>query len=203
MSLKRKTCLTHPKDSHVHQAFRSPFRSPRPSSDNVESEIFSPPVGQASAGRSVDISRCNSQRNKEEIMTGHLEKVTPSKSVSFPNHTTPQNTSGRHHKFSRKVLPKQFTSPFQSPRNKLFQQQLETPEEQLSNLLKQEIDLDKDIKTLKESGYKVEELQVHIDNLHRYNEVKDAAQLVLGRLAEIEQETLKEMHKKYNVPVSD
>lgn len=194
--------MTVSKDSNVHQAFRSPFRSPRPSSDNVESESVSG-VGQTSANRGVDTSRCDSQTNKEEVMTGQLRTMTPSKSLSFPNHITPQNTSGRHLKFSRKLLPRQFTSPFQSPRNKLFQQHCETPEEELSNLIRQEVDLDKDITALKESGFKVEELQGHIDNLHRYNEVKDAAQLVLGRLAELEQVTLKEIHKKYNVPVSE
>lgn len=84
-----------------------------------------------------------------------------------------------------------------------MQDQLETPQDQLANLIKQEADLDKEIAILKESGFQVEELQIHIDNLHKYNEVKDAAQLVLGRLAELEQVTLKEMHKKYSVPPNE
>lgn len=202
MSLKRKSYLTFPKDPHVNQAFRSPFRSPRPSSDNADSPKFSA-VGQASENRAADSSSCDSQTSKEEIITDQLIGVTPSKALALTNNTTPQNSSGRHHKFSRKLLPRQFTSPFQSPRNILFQPRSETPEKELANLIQQEVDLDNDIAALKKSGFKVEELQVHIDNLHRYNEVKDAAQIVLGRLAEIEQVTLKEMHKKYDVPVSE
>lgn len=199
MYLKRKKELTLSKDSPVRQGFRSPFRSPRPSSNNnVESEKASS-VGQASPNSVVDASKCDSQTYRE-VMAVPSVKVTPSKSVSLSSHTTPQNTSGRLREVPSKLLSKQFVSPFQSPRNKLFQQQTETPEEQLANLIKEEIELDKDINALKEKGFKTEELKGHIDRLHRYNDVKDAAQLVLGRLAEIERVTLKEMHKKYNVP---
>lgn len=195
--------MTHPKDRHAHQAFRSPFRSPRPSSENHVTSDKTPSAEQALASRSVDASRYDCQISKEEIMAGHVKKVTPIKSLSVSTHTTPQNTSSRHQEYCRKLLPRQFTSPFQSPRNKLFHLQSETAEEQLTNLIKQEVELDKDIIALKESGFKTEELQGHIDNLHRYNEIKDAAQIVLGRLAEIEQVTLKEIHKKYGVPVSE
>ncbi|XP_065340134.1 DNA repair protein SWI5 homolog [Cloeon dipterum] len=40
----------------------------------------------------------------------------------------------------------------------------------------------------------------HIDALHEYNEVKDAAQVVLGVLANHEQLTIKQMHLKYQLP---
>lgn len=202
MSLKRKTHLTLSKDSHAHQAFRSPFRSPRPSDNSVESKNFST-IGQASASRGLEAGRRDSPRYREEVMADQMKEVTPSKPLTFSSQTTPQNVSGRHHVFPRKFMPGQLKSPFQSPRNKLFPCQPVAPEEQLDNLMKQEVDLDRDITALKKSGYKIEELQSHIDNLHRYNEVKDAAQLVLGRLAELEQVTLKEMHKKYKVPASE
>lgn len=202
MYLKSKKDLTLPKKSQVHQGFRSPFRSPIPSSDNVESEKFST-VGQASASSDVDANKCDSQTNREEVMASPLEKVTLSTSVSLLGHTTPQSTSGRNQEVSSKLLSKQFVSPFRSPRNKLFQHQFNTPEEQLAKLIKEETELDKDIAALKGKGFKTEELKGHIDNLHRYNEIKDAAQLVLGRLADIEQVTLKEVHKRYNVPVDE
>jgi hypothetical protein len=34
-------------------------------------------------------------------------------------------------------------------------------------------------------GMKEAELQIHIDKLHEYNEIKDVGQLVLGRLGEL------------------
>lgn len=136
----------------------------------------------------------------------HMRMETPQKSLlkrRLSSNTTPQRTGSSLHDLQRRSFSQQFNSPFRSPVTKSPQQQSQTPEDQLANLIKQEADLDKEIATLKESGFQVEELQGHIQNLHRYNEIKDAAQLVLGRLAELEQVTVKEMHKKYNVPVID
>lgn len=35
--------------------------------------------------------------------------------------------------------------------------------------------------------------------LHQYNEIKDATQVVLGRLAAVEGQTLKEMHERFGI----
>ena len=45
----------------------------------------------------------------------------------------------------------------------------------------------------------IEELGQHIDALHEYNEIKDATQAVLGRLAVIDGVTTKELHEKYGL----
>lgn len=39
--------------------------------------------------------------------------------------------------------------------------------------------------------------------LHKYNDIKDAAQIVLGRLAIIEGVTVAEIHRNYNLLESD
>ena len=79
-------------------------------------------------------------------------------------------------------------------------------------------------------GHKTEELKIHIDKLHEYNEVKDVAQMVLGRLGEhyvvhclvnsmfhlsatptlsyrylavYHGVTTKEMYRRYNLDVND
>lgn len=39
--------------------------------------------------------------------------------------------------------------------------------------------------------------------LHKYNNIKDAAQIVLGRLAVIEGVTVAEIHRNYNLNESD
>lgn len=39
--------------------------------------------------------------------------------------------------------------------------------------------------------------------LHRYNDIKDATQEVLGRLAILEGVTVAEIHRKYNLQESD
>lgn len=37
--------------------------------------------------------------------------------------------------------------------------------------------------------------------MHQYNDIKDATQVVLGKLSNLEGVTLKEMHLKYNLPL--
>ncbi|XP_076316307.1 DNA repair protein SWI5 homolog isoform X2 [Tachypleus tridentatus] len=58
----------------------------------------------------------------------------------------------------------------------------EEVKERISLLEKRNQEIDLEIELLQSQGFKVEELQWHIDKLHEYNEIKDAAQCVLGRL---------------------
>lgn len=39
--------------------------------------------------------------------------------------------------------------------------------------------------------------------LHEFNDVKDAAQIVLGSLANLEGKTIKELHLLYNLPLNE
>ena len=66
-----------------------------------------------------------------------------------------------------------------------------------------EAKLDEDIAQLELEGLSVEELDHQIDLLHRYNDIKDIAQIVMGRLAELEGVTVRSLHQKYGVPISD
>lgn len=43
----------------------------------------------------------------------------------------------------------------------------------------------------------------HISLLHEYNELKDAAQLVIGKLAAMKQVTVKQLHEDYNLLPED
>ncbi|KAJ2232686.1 swi5-like zinc finger protein [Coemansia sp. RSA 455] len=43
----------------------------------------------------------------------------------------------------------------------------------------------------------------HIDRLHRYNDIKDAGQMLFGKLAELKGKTVKEIYKDYNVNIED
>ena len=44
-----------------------------------------------------------------------------------------------------------------------------------------------------------EKVQAHIDRLHRYNEVKDAAQALLGRLAAMRGTTTAELYEEFGI----
>ena len=71
----------------------------------------------------------------------------------------------------------------------------------LEELSKHEMELDREIASLQSEGFMVEELDRQIDLLHRYNDIKDVAQMVLGRLAELEGVTVKSLHEKYDAPL--
>ncbi|KJA14811.1 hypothetical protein HYPSUDRAFT_48819 [Hypholoma sublateritium FD-334 SS-4] len=43
----------------------------------------------------------------------------------------------------------------------------------------------------------------HIELLHQYNEAKDAAQILIGRLASIKQITIRQIHEDYGLGADD
>ncbi|ESK89348.1 rolly protein [Moniliophthora roreri MCA 2997] len=43
----------------------------------------------------------------------------------------------------------------------------------------------------------------HIKLLHQYNEAKDATQMLIGRLANMKETTVREIHRELNLPESD
>ena len=51
--------------------------------------------------------------------------------------------------------------------------------------------------------YREEELQLHIEALHEYNEVKDAGQILLGKLAEVERTTTASLYEKFGLSLDD
>lgn len=46
-----------------------------------------------------------------------------------------------------------------------------------------------------------EDLQPEMQALHDYNDVKDATQLILGYLADVENCSVTDLHKRYNLPL--
>lgn len=70
----------------------------------------------------------------------------------------------------------------------------------LRGLKKQSVTLDKEISHLKSLGI-TENLEPEMQALHEYNDVKDATQLVLGYLADVENCTVTDLHKRFNLPL--
>lgn len=69
-----------------------------------------------------------------------------------------------------------------------LQAELEQVKQQLSPLL---------------AVYSEDDVQRYIDALHEYNEVKDAAQTLLGKYAELQQVTVAQAHEKFGLGVED
>ena len=206
----------------IHKPFRSPLRASGTENTNLKRRL-----GAASAPDLQSNTMCEKKRILST--TDHTSKEVPGKEISDsaernlkePScNTTPGksvissnfrgrptcSTSSRPFStpFRNPATKGQFSTPFRSPvcNDKVPQKSL-SKEDELNCLIRREEELDKEISSLKDLGLEVEELQGHIKNLHEYNEIKDAAQIVLGRLAELEGVTVKEMHDKYGVTVLD
>lgn len=52
-------------------------------------------------------------------------------------------------------------------------------------------------------SYSEDELQLHIDKLHEYNEVKDMGQLLLGKMAEVEGTTTTALYEQFSLQLND
>ncbi|XP_051052002.1 DNA repair protein SWI5 homolog [Phodopus roborovskii] len=63
--------------------------------------------------------------------------------------------------------------------------------------------LDKEISQLVKEGYRVGELEDHISLLHEYNDIKDVAQMLLGKLALTQGVTIKELYPDFGLDLSD
>ncbi|KAJ2080369.1 swi5-like zinc finger protein [Coemansia sp. RSA 988] len=76
-------------------------------------------------------------------------------------------------------------------------------------MLKQELELQKQkrVALLKRAGMDIEQVRQlsdeHIERLHRYNDIKDAAQILFGKLAELKGKTVKEIYEEHGVDFAD
>lgn len=51
--------------------------------------------------------------------------------------------------------------------------------------------------------YHEDEVQMHIEKLHEYNEIKDVGQLLLGKLAEVEGTTTASLYQQFSLELDD
>ncbi|KRZ72363.1 Trafficking protein particle complex subunit 4 [Trichinella papuae] len=72
------------------------------------------------------------------------------------------------------------STPFKLPIKKLSSE--ETAPQSLSELIETEKTLDTEIELLESRGYRVEDLDIYIEKLHVYNDLKDLCQMLLGQL---------------------
>ncbi|KFP48750.1 DNA repair protein SWI5, partial [Cathartes aura] len=74
---------------------------------------------------------------------------------------------------------------------------------EIKELKQKDLALDQEIAQLLSEGYSLEELEKHISLLHEYNDIKDAGQMLLGKLAVIRGVTTKELYPEYDLELSD
>ncbi|KZT01142.1 uncharacterized protein LAESUDRAFT_707840 [Laetiporus sulphureus 93-53] len=74
---------------------------------------------------------------------------------------------------------------------------------QLARIAAIEAEIDEIQKQLGEGEDAKEIVSRHIKLLHRYNETKDAAQILMGRLASHRQSTIRQIHEEYGLADDD
>ncbi|KAM7393035.1 hypothetical protein PAMA_007924 [Pampus argenteus] len=78
-----------------------------------------------------------------------------------------------------------------------------SPEEEVAELERSREKLDADIAQLEAEGYRVEELEHHIDMLHEYNDIKDIGQSLLGRIAALRGTTTRDLYSHFGLELED
>ncbi|KAG7498841.1 DNA repair protein SWI5-like [Solea senegalensis] len=75
--------------------------------------------------------------------------------------------------------------------------------EEVAELERRREQLDTEIAQLEAEGYRVEELEHHIDMLHEYNDIKDIGQSLLGRIAALRGTTTQEVYSHFGLELND
>uniref|UniRef100_A0A672UVL2 DNA repair protein SWI5 homolog n=4 Tax=Psittacidae TaxID=9224 RepID=A0A672UVL2_STRHB len=97
-----------------------------------------------------------------------------------------------------------FKSPIPSPRScQPHGANEESLQYEIEELKQKDLALDQEIAQLLSEGYSLEELEKHISLLHEYNDIKDAGQMLLGKLAVIRGVTTKQLYPEYDLELSD
>nr|XP_057913114.1 DNA repair protein SWI5 homolog isoform X1 [Doryrhamphus excisus] len=97
---------------------------------------------------------------------------------------------------------KKVNSNFKSPGQVTKTTKL-SPEEEVEELERSKRQLDAEIAQLESEGYRVEELDNHIDMLHEYNDIKDMGQSLLGRIAALRGTTTRELYSHFGLELDD
>mmetsp|Transcript_16615 Transcript_16615/g.27465 ORF Transcript_16615/g.27465 Transcript_16615/m.27465 type:complete len:161 (+) Transcript_16615:51-533(+) len=88
------------------------------------------------------------------------------------------------------------------PESKVEQEELKAQdEEKLCSELKARLQ-EQDAELLSLAGIE-KDIAEKIDRLHRYNDVKDAGQMLLGKLAEFKNTTTRELYQQFGLDVAD
>ncbi|XP_073334402.1 DNA repair protein SWI5 homolog [Pagrus major] len=78
-----------------------------------------------------------------------------------------------------------------------------SPAEEVAELERKREQLDTEIAQLEAEGYRVEELEHHIDMLHEYNDIKDIGQSLLGRIAALRGTTTRDLYSHFGLELDD
>ena len=98
-----------------------------------------------------------------------------------------------------KGVSKSFKSPFKNQEASSSPVVESDLVQEVEILRRKEAHLDDEILNLTTSGVTETDAETVINLLHKFNDVKDATQIVLGRLATIEGRTVQQLHEQFGL----
>ncbi|XP_003444402.1 DNA repair protein SWI5 homolog [Oreochromis niloticus] len=118
--------------------------------------------------------------------------------------STPEGNDLRKGQLKRTPFSKfkKIHSHFKSPLQVLESAKV-SPTEEVEELERRREQLDTEIAQLEAEGYRVEELEHHIDKLHEYNDIKDIGQSLLGRIAALRGTTTRDLYAHFGLELDD
>ncbi|XP_057894493.1 DNA repair protein SWI5 homolog [Melospiza georgiana] len=131
------------------------------------------------------------------------ERAPPGAGRSPPRHPPPRALPRRVSVGGRRSGGAAFRVPIPSPKSQPNGASEEALQCEIKELKQKDLALDQEIAQLLSEGYSLEELDKHISLLHEYNEIKDAGQMLLGKLAVIRGVTTKQLYPEYDLELSD
>ncbi|XP_022053892.1 DNA repair protein SWI5 homolog [Acanthochromis polyacanthus] len=135
--------------------------------------------------------------NAEESVKTH--GVTNNCPVSTPEGNDTNKGGMKRTPFSKfKRVQSHFKSPLQVTESAKV-----SPAEEVAELERRREQLDTEIAQLEAEGYRVDELEHHIDMLHEYNDIKDVGQSLLGRIAALRGTTTRDLYTHFGLELDD
>ncbi|XP_059685021.1 DNA repair protein SWI5 homolog [Gavia stellata] len=185
---------------------RPPRRAREPRPGPVRGKLPAPACPAAAARLQLPACPAAQSAPVRREAAALAEGVPPTAGRSPPRHSPapPRPLSRRTPGGGRRSGTAGFKSPIPSPRscqpNGANEEALRY---EIEELKQKDLALDQEIAQLLSEGYSLEELEKHISLLHEYNDIKDAGQMLLGKLAVIRGVTTKQLYPEYDLELSD
>ncbi|XP_019643523.1 PREDICTED: DNA repair protein SWI5 homolog [Branchiostoma belcheri] len=126
--------------------------------------------------------------------------ATPNSKMKTPKMRTPMS---RYRRRPAPYLNNSFKSPVRTPAAPLPPKDQASLAQEVEMLRMKEAGLKEQVERLQQEGYDEADLPECTRMLHRYNEMKDVGQMLLGRLATLEGVTMREMYQRFGLDLED
>lgn len=172
--------------SKLFAAFKSPLRVPKSNETSKTTESG------ASAAAEHTVELTVTEKDKRTLKA----PVPSHQFTTSSGRHTPYRLTSTHSRYNAHV------SRSETGREVVVDESAESIAADIQQLKDQLEKVDSEISELSQD-YHEDELQLYIDHLHDYNEIKDVGQLLLGKLAEVQGTTTAQLYHQFDLNLDD